>query len=604
MPSVRLTIALATTALTFGLMFAMPSAHAQQPNPANPTQQPGPPVDKPDGVAEQAPKEKDLLPTVPILPPERSRKKAFELLELDGYFRFRGDWFKKFHLGFFEDPAGGGAPFPQPSACTPTEGVNKPCEEAVKTANIRLRLEPTININEKTRVHMQVDVLDNVVLGSTPDSFFGDGTAPRGDRISGAFSDGQVAPEAGRNWQSESIRVKRAWAEVETAFGLIKFGRMPDHWGLGIYANEGGRDPVHGGVDLDSDFGDTEDRVMFSTLIPGTDIIGAVALDWSSVAPTSAQSGLLANRYGGQAWDLDDNDDVNQYVLMISRRDSPKTFTDKVAQGGLALNYGVYFVYRTQGFDQTGVTLGETPPADQFVPRSLKVYTPDFWARLGYKNIELEFEGVTTIGSMEASDLGVDGELKIRQFGAVLRSTFRFFDGDLRLGAEFGWASGDSQDNAVQGELHASGTVLPSGDDTTFNKFFFDFDYNVDLILFRELYGTITNAMYFKPSLEYDINSKIRAKAWPVISFAHKPIATPGNQSGLGVELDADVSYHDDASGFSAGFAYGVLFPLGGMNHPTHDPGTDGGPGFGYGPDNVGDAQTAQTIQLRMMLQF
>ena len=100
------------------------------------------------------------------------------------------------------------------------------------------------------------------------------------------------------------------------------------------------------------------------------------------------------------------------------------------------------------------------------------------------------------------------------------------------------------------------------------------------------------------------MSSKIKAKGWTVLSFAHKPVATPGNQSGLGVELDADVAYYDEASGFSAGFAYGVLFPLGGLNHPFDDPAADGGPGFGYGATNIGDAQTAQTIQLRMMLQF
>lgn len=609
MPPVRLKLAFTAAALVLS-MIALPStSRAQQPNPANPNT-PGPagPIDKPDGVAEQAPKEKDLLPTVPVLPPERSRKKAFELLELDGYFRLRGDWFKNFNLGFIDDPATGGSPFPRPLACTPSEGINKPCEKAIKAANMRLRLEPTININEKTRIHMQVDVLDNVVLGSTPDTFFGDGTNPRGDRITGAFSDGQAAPELGRNSLSTSLSVKRAWAEVETSFGLVKFGRMPDHWGLGILANSGGKDPVHGGVDLDSDYGDSEDRVMFSTLIPGTDIIGAVAMDWSSVAPTAAQTGIMAQRYGGQAWDLDDNDDVNQFVFMVSRRDSPAQFKDKVDQGGLALNYGVYFVYRTQNFDQTGVVLGETPPPDQFVPRSLKSYTPDVWARLAWKFIEIEAEGLARIGSMEASDLGVDGELKIRQYGGVLRSTFRFFDGDLRLGAELGFASGGSQDNVNQGELHVSGAQLPSGDDTTLNRFFFDFDYNVDLILFRELYGTISNAIYFKPRLEYDITDKLRGKAWSVASFAHKPIATPGNEAGLGIELDADVAYYDDASGFSAGIAYGVLFPFGGMNHPVDDP-NEGGPGFGYGTDafgrtNLGNASTAQTIQVRLMLQF
>ena len=83
MPSPRLTIALAAV-LAASWTFAPNAARAQQqptPNPAQPGG-PGGPVDRPDGVAAQALKEKDLLPTVPELPPERSRKRAFELLEL------------------------------------------------------------------------------------------------------------------------------------------------------------------------------------------------------------------------------------------------------------------------------------------------------------------------------------------------------------------------------------------------------------------------------------------------------------------------------------------------------------------------------------------
>ena len=37
-------------------------------------------------------------------------------------------------------------------------------------ANIRLRLEPTINVTDQVRVLGQVDMLDNTILGSTPDS--------------------------------------------------------------------------------------------------------------------------------------------------------------------------------------------------------------------------------------------------------------------------------------------------------------------------------------------------------------------------------------------------------------------------------------------------
>ena len=593
--------------LAAAIIFA-PSVLLAQPTPGNPTQPGGPqtgPADKPDGVAEQAPRERDLLPTVPVLPPERSRQKAFELLELNGYFRFRGDWFKQFDLGFNDDPAVGGTSFPNASGCTPTEGVNKPCEGTLKSGNVRLRLEPTINVTEKTRVHMQVDVLDNLVLGSTPDSFFGDGST-RGDRIAGAFSDSQTAPEAGRNSISSSLRVKRAWAEVDTSLGLIKFGRMPDHWGMGILANAGGTDPVHGGLDLDSDYGDTEDRVMFSSLIPGTNIIGAIAMDWVSTTPTSAQSPLYNNRYGGQPWDLDDNDDVNQFVFMLSRRDSPKAFKEKIDAGELAVNYGVYFVYRTQNFDQTGVVLGEEPPADQFVPRDLKVYTPDFWGRLAWHDLELEAEALASLGSIQSAvDLGVTGSLDIRQYGGVVRGTYKFFNGDMRLGTEVGFASGDSQDNNPAGATHVSNTQLPTGtdNDNTLNKFFFDFDYNIDLILFRELIGTVSNAIYVRPKLEYDINDNFRIRGWSVLSFAHKPISTPGNASFYGVEFDADVSYHDDSTGFEAGIAGGFLLPGAALDRRNPDP-DDGGPGFPEFGTNTGAARNPQTIQLRMSLKF
>jgi hypothetical protein len=68
-----------------------------------------------------------------------------------------------------------------------------------------------------------------------------------------------------------------------------------------------------------------------------------------------------------------------------------------------------------------------------------------------------------------------------------------------------------------------------------------------------------------------------------------------------GVELDGDFGYHHE--GFFAGIAYGVLFPLSALDHPTDDPSGGSGPGFGYG-DNDGDAEAAQTIQTRLMLQF
>ncbi|HEY0194132.1 MAG TPA: hypothetical protein VGC42_23605, partial [Kofleriaceae bacterium] len=121
---------------------------------------------KKEGVAEQAPKSPGLLPTTPALPAPKSRRKKWKLLELDGYYRVRTDWYKNFNLGF-PDPGFGGTPFPTALGCK-SIALDHPCNGSLASANTRLRLEPTINLDEGTSIHIQADALDNLVLGSTP----------------------------------------------------------------------------------------------------------------------------------------------------------------------------------------------------------------------------------------------------------------------------------------------------------------------------------------------------------------------------------------------------------------------------------------------------
>jgi uncharacterized protein (TIGR04551 family) len=581
------------------LALAIPAVAEAQVNPSQPPLGGQTPQgeEKPAGVAEQAPTTPGALPTDPVLPPPRSQRKRFELFELDGYFRFRGDWFKKFNLGF-DDDGTGGAPFPRPLACN-SEGVaDKPCESTLKSANMRLRVEPTIHLDERSAIHAQIDVLDNVVLGSNPD---------RSGQL-GVFSDDQVAPEAGQNATHDSVLVKRVWAEVDTALGELTFGRQPWHWGLGIYANGGGYDPIHATWDLDGDYGDSVDRLSFATEIPGTSLRAMIAMDWGNTGPTVSQSDLFAGRSGGQPWDLDDNDDVNQWTLIFTRLDSPTIYQEKLEQGLAALNYGVHLAYRKQSWDQTSFDLGGTPDPIGFVPRHATAYIPDVWARFGFHDIELEAEGVAVLGSIDdvadVADLESSGDLSLRQFGAVGRLKWTLLGGDLGLGFEAGYASGDQWDNDPQGATHVSNaTLLPrDGNDSTIGKFLFDPDYKIDLILFRELIGTVTNATYLRPSLRYDISDRFRMNVQGVLSFANVKVATPGNGSMYGLELDADFGYHHE--GFFAGIAYGVLFPFAALDHPADDP-SAGGPGFGFGTGgNTGSADAAQTIQTRLSLQF
>ena len=59
-----------------------------------------------------------------------------------------------------------------PRPAPPNPGQN--CgQKNIGGANLRLRLQPTLNVTDQVRVHAQIDVLDNTILGSTPDSLAG-----------------------------------------------------------------------------------------------------------------------------------------------------------------------------------------------------------------------------------------------------------------------------------------------------------------------------------------------------------------------------------------------------------------------------------------------
>jgi len=572
--------------------------------------------EKKEGVAEAAPKTPGLLPTTPALPPPKGRRKRWKLLELDGYFRMRTDWFKNFNLGFRDNPDLGGAPFPRALSCSTVNG--QPCDGSLSGTNMRLRLEPTFNLDEGTSVHVQADVYDNLVLGSTPfgEDLSGIYTATNPPPV-GAFGTDQSPEVRGINSDRDALIVKRAWAEVAVPLGILKFGRQPNQWGMGIYANAGGQDPINGTYNYDADYGDSVDRVSFSAVIPGTSLRAMIASDWNISRLVSNQTS--ANKGNeGHPFDLDNSDDMNAWVGVISKMDSPQEFRDAVDRGDTAFNYGVYFEYKTQEFDDnlTDFKLGGNfDSALHYVPRGLKTYTPDVWAKLGIGSVLLEGEALAQFGNIDHVDDFVGGTVssrKIRKFGGAGRLTWKGVEGKLRLGFEGGFASGDQWDNTPQGRTNIAfqqqlGDPTICQKECTLTQFTFDRDYQVDMILWRRLYGAVTNAGYAKPFLQYDLTKSIMFKVANITSFALKPVATPGNSTMYGTEFNGDLGYNGHR--VFAGFSYGVLFPFGAMAHPVTTPGS-GGPGFPYGGpndtrgDNTQGNTTAHTIQMRLILAF
>src|SRR5262249_54290274 len=153
-----------------------------------------------------------------------------------------------------------------------------------------------------------------LLFGSTPDGYtIGTNGAPGASTLPalppnaplGAFSRTQVPPIAGRNAAEDSVSVKRAWAEVRTPFGELRFGRMPSHWGTGMFINDGNC--------LDCNYGISNDRVMFASRPagPSSPYLVFAAMDWVSIGPTSATLDIGANQYQGQPFNATKRDDVN-----------------------------------------------------------------------------------------------------------------------------------------------------------------------------------------------------------------------------------------------------------------------------------------------------
>jgi hypothetical protein len=303
----------------------------------------------------------------------------------------------------------------------------------------RARFEPSVKMRGIT-VKATIDVLDNVVWGdnenlaSTP-LFAGDPSATQ--------TNGDVV---------DTIQVKRLWAEWSTAFGVIRIGRQPSQWGLGILATDGDG--------FKNDFGDAYhgavfDRILFATrpvtLVKGIaaiasgkempkpaddpGIIFAIAFD--KLVESSAitfrkeitDDERLADENEGNTrqsafWLSDSGDDVLEmvYVLVFKREDW------KVGNQLMDLTVGGYLINRWQDSSSSNVWIPDVHlrwkmrgvfvegevyhiagQTDAIAPEFDKTTTADitgFVARAGYENPE--FRGLFEVGHASGDDVLLD----------------------------------------------------------------------------------------------------------------------------------------------------------------------------------------------------
>ena len=536
------------------------------------------------------------------------------VFSLNGYFRVRGSMNNNFHLSRQPLERLTGEPFGRwigidagennqgvlpaggcsgPPSSPATQDQRCAGSKSIRFANMRLRLQPTLSLSDNIRLHMMVDVFDNLVLGSTPDvksvNQFGQVTGRAPGVPVDSLTLTQPPPESFRNTIGDNIRVRRAWGEVtNSTIGQLRFGRMGHQWGLGMLWNAGVGTNILD-TQLDSDFQTEIDRIQLIGKFK--DIFFGVSWDFVNKGFTVDPLGDIQ----AIARDGTRNDDTRQWSFLVARRMDPLKQLKRLKKGKWVFNGGAYFIYRTQFLSTSTAPLLGTPEEIEslFVRRDAKVYIPDGWFQVLWKDLRLEIEVGAILGKIQNTAAGEfpptaeDAPFKLRQWGIAFEGEYRFLNKKLGVFVKGGVASGDP--DVVGLSQYEDLATQPVGS-KNISTFSFAADYRIDLILFREILGRVAGAYYFAPAISYDLihtdfGRVFGAKLDFIYSRAMFEQQTYSSQPNLGAELDLSLYYRTEngpsaTDGFYAAFQYAVLFPLNGLKYlgvdGIREPGTEG----------------------------
>jgi uncharacterized protein (TIGR04551 family) len=528
-------------------------------------------------------------------------------LVLHGYFRTRAELFHNLAIGW-DDPQllrtveGAYASSQWPWVRNPENGLPRLCStdppprstmrvpaqcnnNSQTSANMRFRLNPEIHITDSIRVLAQIDILDNLILGSTPQGYYTNGLASPWAPITG-FASTQVVPNQYNSYAS-SIAVSRAWAEVtHPSLGQLRFGRMPSHWGLGILANAGNG--------IDSDYQSHADRILYAAAVRSLGLFFAAMWDFASTGASSISP--IHEPGQGQPYDLAQLDDVHQWNIALGRRLDPSEVRLRLARGDLVWNGGLYGVYRYQTL--SGESFNANAGQDQrlatdsygsaaLLRRDARAFIGDLWFQLLGPSFRFELESAVIYGATSIDRAGMsDGGRRydILQFGGALEFEYRLMNNRLALEFRSGFATGDSD---LEGLTFQTGLLAPRrASATSLSLFRFHPDYRVDLILWRQVMKQVSGAYYFRPGVSYAFvdhpgADRFWGRAAVIWSRASEFVQTRGNAADLGLEADLELTYQSNfrhtnpgeppAPGFFASLQYGVMFPMAGLGPRTEE---------------------------------
>jgi uncharacterized protein (TIGR04551 family) len=202
------------------------------------------------------------------------------------------------------------------------------------------------------------------------------------------------------------------------------------------------------------------------------------------------------------------------------------------------------------------------------------------WLRLSSASFRIEAEVAYLHARVGQPSLIPGTEITVPvtsdQLGAAMTS--EVIAGPTMLGIDAGYASGD--DAPGYGAFPTPGQLAPMRGafegaqanpprDNTVDNFRFHPDFRIDQILFREIIGTVTDAVYVRPHARARLLTvgagRVEAIGALIASWAVEATTTPSGARALGIELDPELKY-TNTDGFALSFAYGVLLPGAGFN--------------------------------------
>lgn len=399
-------------------------------------------------------------------------------VDFEGFYRARARLFNSLSLNRTEESA---------------EGVQAWIQH-------RVWLRPRILIDDKTAVFVDLRALDGVAWGDSPL------TRPdvTGATVLTDLDDGvATATTADGGNTPADIALWRAWGEAHFGNAHIRVGRMPLHWGAGIWQNDG--------LGLDADFGDTVDRAQFEYRFDDA-VYASVAMD------------VHTEGY-------------------INYSDGSHAFSGILGYLTETVDAGVYLQYRTA-------------PS-----RNVQIFSVDVAASTDLGPLSIDLESIGQFGSGDFGAGLTDG--KLTAFGGVMDLGLKA--NKLRFGAEGGFGTGDGSvdekvttftfDRDFDVALMLFEQPMPRLQAAVPSSTNGGVDYA------EVLSGNaMSNVLYLRPTVGYTLREDLFADVSLIAARTAKLPDTEADRTGYGLEADARLKYDPTEHIQVAGTA-GLFFP-------------------------------------------